>query len=319
MKAREESMNNDSFDFYAFSDQLVSAWKKAKKYPYSCCCPNCKEKAIKSHLLQQHPILESICDEKNSLLQMVDNRMDPRSGNWDFYNRHNVGISDAFQYKLFCAEHDNSLYKDLEKRNSIPESKRDCLLLAFRSACAVRHQEEQRFHIYENMRMDSEIDDARESISRSFMCRMDAVVDNLWEAIYGKGDNNYCFRMISMPRVDIVASDCMTDEKDLEAHIMDFGYNAPMNCLFINLIPNDDKLLLLLGCDTRYDKGEAYQNIIKGFPTGDVSADYHLGTIKGILLKCSNWCCSPKLYEDSDWRAFFDEYEELKVRSSSQE
>ena len=88
---------------------------------------------------------------------MVDNRMDPRSGNWDLYQRHNVGISDALQYKLFCKEHDNSLFKDLEKRNSIPDSKRDCLLLAFRSACAVRHQEEQRLHIYEKMIMFSDI------------------------------------------------------------------------------------------------------------------------------------------------------------------
>lgn len=309
-------MDSNDFDFNAFSNQLVAAWKYAKSYPYQCCCPDCKEKAIKSHLLQQHPILESICDEKNSLLQMVDNRKDARSGDWDFYQRHNVGISDALQYKLLCKEHDNRLYKELEQRNSVPESKRDCLLLAFRSACAVRHQEEQRLRIYEKMRLGSEIDETREGISRAFMRRMDAVVDNLWEAINGKGDNHYLFRMIAMPRIDIAASDCMTDEEDLEKHIMEDDYKTPLNCLFINLIPNEERLLLLLGCDSRYDKGEEYQNIINGFPTGDVTIDYHLDTIKGILLKCSNWCCAPKLYEDSNWRTFFDEYEELKVKSS---
>ena len=309
-------MDSNGFDFNAFSNQLVSAWKYAKAYPYQCCCPDCKEKAIKSHLLQQHPILESICDEKNSLLQMVDNRMDPRSGNWDFYNKHNVGISEALQYRLFCKEHDNSIYKDLEKRNSIPQSMRDCLLLAFRSACAVRHQEEQRLHIYENKRMSSGREDEMESISRVFMRRMDAVVDNLWNAINGNGDRYYTFRIIGMPKIEIAASDCMTDEADFEAHIMEEGYDAPLNCLFINLIPNDDKLLLLLGCDTRYDKGGKYKSIITGFPTVDVPFDYYYDTLKGILLKCSNWCCAPKLYNNGDWRAFFDEYEELKVNSS---
>ncbi len=306
----------NDFDFNSFSNQLVAAWRYAKSYPYQCCCPGCKEKAIKSHLLQQHPILESICDEKNSLLQMVDNRKDPRSGDWDFYQRHNVGISDALQYKLLCKEHDNKLYKDLEQRNSVPESKRDCLLLAFRSACAVRHQEEQRLHIYEKTGTGSEIDAAKEGVSHLFIRRMDAVVDNLWSAINGNGDNHYLFRMIAMPRIDIAASDCMIDEADLENHIMDDGYKAPLNCLFINLIPNGDRLLLLLGCDTRYDKEGEYQNIITEFPTGDVPVEYHLGTLKGILLKCSNWCCAPKLYEDSDWKEFFDEYEELKVKSS---
>ena len=88
------------FDFNVFSKQIVTAWKYAKSYSYKCCCPICNNKAIKSHLLQQHQILESICDEKNSLLQMVDNRKDPRSRDWNFYQRHNVGISEALQYKF---------------------------------------------------------------------------------------------------------------------------------------------------------------------------------------------------------------------------
>lgn len=246
---------------------------------------------------------------------MVDNRKHPRSGDWNFYQRHSVGISDALQYKLLCHAHDNGLYKDLEQRNRVPKSKRDCLLLAFRSAIAVRHQEEQRLYIYEKLRIDFGREDERETISRLFICRMDAVVNNLWNAINDNGDNNYLFRMIDMPLIELVASDCMIDEKDFEKHIKDDGYSAPLNCLFINLIPNGDKLLLLLGCDTRYDKKGEYQNIIKGFPIGDVTLDYYLGTIRGILLKCNNWCCTPKLYNDNDWRIFFDEYEELKVKS----
>lgn len=309
-------MAKKDFDLNAFSNDLVDAWRYAKTYPYRCCCPGCNEKAIKSHLLQQHPILESISDEKNSLLQMVDNRMDPRSGNWDFYQKHNVGISEAFQYKLLCKEHDNSLYKELEQRNSIPESKRDCLLLAFRSACAVRHQEEQRLHIYEKRKLNPYFEDVNKNISQIFIRRMDAVVNNLWDAINGEGDGNYLFRMIAMPRIDIAASDCMTDEADVEKHIIDDSFIEPLNCLFISLIPNDDKLLLLLGCDSRCDKGEKYKNIVMSFPTGDEPYSHYIGTLKGVLLKCSNWCCAPKLYIENDWRAFFDEYEELKVKSS---
>lgn len=303
----------EEFDFNEFSDDLVKAWKYAKSYPYKCCCPYCKSEAIKSHLLQQHPILASICDEKNRLLQMVDNDIDPRSGNWNFYSQRNVGITNAMQYKLFCGKHDGSLFKKIEKQNSIPQSKQDCLLLAFRSACAVRHQEEHRLHIYE--RKKDFIDNEKKAISRIFTQRMDGVVKNLWTAINGEGDNYYLFRMIAMPRIDIAASDCMTDESDLEKHILDDNYKEPLNSLFINLIPLEDKLYLLLGCDTRYDKNGEYKAIIEKFPTGDVSSEYHLGTLKGILLKCSNWCCSPKLSADSNWIDFFKEYENLKVSS----
>ena len=301
---------------HAFSNSLVAAWKYAQSYPYQCSCPGCTEKAIKSHLLQQHPILASISDEKNHLLQMVDNTMDPRSGNWDFYNRRKVGIRNALQLYLFCGAHDSGLFKDLESRNCIPESKQDCLLLAYRAACAVRHQEERRLHIYEKEREVLDQSSPLESNSRAFILRMNVVVDNLWKAINGDGDNHYLFRMISMPRIDIAASDCMIDDTDLESHFSEECYDAPLNCLFINLIPRDGGLLLLLGCDTRYDEKGEYKRIIMDFPTGDLPRNDYLGTLKGVLLKCSNWCCSPKLYDDSDWRDFFDKYEALKVIST---
>ena len=296
-------MTSEGFDINVFSDTLVKAWRYAKTYQYQCCCPGCQENAIKSHLLQQHPILESICDEKNSVLQMVDNDIDPRSGNWDFYCQRKVGIKNALQYKLFCDKHDGPLFQKIERQKSIPESKRDCLLLAFRSACAVRHQEEHRLHIYESQKKSTGRDNPAESISMLFIQRMNS-----------DGSNNYLFRMIVMPKVGIAASDCMTDEDDLKEHILDDNYKEPLNCLFINLIPSEDKLFLLLGCDTRYDKNGEYKAIIEQFPTGDVSSDYLLGTLKGLLLKCSNWCCSPNLCEDGSWLDFFDNYEERKVR-----
>lgn len=310
-----DSIGLEGFDFNEFSDDLVKAWKYAKSYPYKCCCPECEGAAIKSHLLQQHPVLASICDEKNRVLQMVDNDIDPRSGNWDFYSQRNVGITNALQYKLFCDKHDGPLFKKIEQQNSMPQSKQDCLLLAFRSACAVRHQEERRLHIYEFEGKSRGQNSLLEDNSRVFIQRMDGVVNNLWAAINGEGDNYYLFRMIAMPRVNIAASDCMTDEDDLEKHILDDNFKEPLTSLFINLIPLEDKLYLLLGCDTRYDKNGEYKAIIEQFPTGDVTSDYYLGTLKGILLKCSNWCCSPNLYMDIAWKEFFDEYESLKVTS----
>lgn len=309
-------MDQEELDIDSIADGLVKAWKFAKSYKYKCSCPGCEENAIRSHLLQQHPLLASICDEKNSVLQMLDNDNDPRSGDWDFYSRRNVGISNALQYKLFCKNHDNLLFKAIEKQNSIPATKQDCLLLAFRSACAVCHQEEHRLHIYEYEKTILGQESLFANNSRIFIKRMNGVVNNLWAAINGEGDNYYLFRMIAMPRINIAASDCMIDEADLEANILDKKYNEPLNSLFINLIPFKDLTYLLLGCDTRYDKNGEYKAIIEQFPTGNVTSDYHLSTIKGILLKCSNWCCSPQLYEDSAWKEFFDEYESQKIASS---
>lgn len=62
------------------------------------------------------------------------------------------------QYPLFCKEHDDRLFKALESRGSVPSSKLDCLLLAYRTACSVRHQEERRIPFYDyKVRQDASI------------------------------------------------------------------------------------------------------------------------------------------------------------------
>ena len=89
---------------------------------------------------------------------------------------------------------------------------------------------------------------------------------------------------------------------------MEDDYLKPLNCYFVTLIPDNERLLLLLGCDTRYDRNGEYKSIVTDFPT-----NCDLQTLWRILLKCHNWCASPKLAEDPKWKAFFDNYESMKV------
>lgn len=312
----ERYLNMDLINFNQFANSLQKARSYAANFKYKCCCPECNETAIKSHLLQRHPVLEALTGDKNELLQFEDNPEDARSGRWDLYTEKTRGINDAMQYRLFCGKHDSLLFKDLESRNSIPESKRDCLLLAYRAACSVRHQEERRMHLYESIfnQEPNEFNDAWLKNSLAFIRRMDAVIDNLWEALDG-ADNSYFFRMIALPYIPVAASDCIVDEEDYQQNIMDDDCRIPLNCYFVNLIPDNERLLLLLGCDTRYDRNGEYKSFVTDFPAdGDLPYQYFVETIWGILLKCHNWCCSPKLAEDSKWKKFFDEYEELKVK-----
>lgn len=309
-------MEQDFFDFNKFANSLQKARIYATSFKYKCCCPECNEAAIKSHLLQRHPVLEALTGDKNELLQFEDNWEDARSGRWDLYTEKTRGINDAMQYRLFCSKHDSLLFKDLESRNSIPESKRDCLLLAYRAACSVRHQEERRMHLFESKveQEPNEFDAAFLKNSLSFIRRMDALINNLWKALDGK-DASYTFRMIEMPYIPVAASDCIVDEEDYQDHIMDETYCKPLNCYFVNLIPGDKRLFLLLGCDTRYDRNGEYNRIVTEFPADcDIPYQYFVETLWGILFKCHNWCCSPKLAEDSKWKKFFGEYEELKVK-----
>lgn len=308
-------MDQDFFDFNQFANSLQKARSYAVSYKYKCCCPECNEAAIKSHLLQRHPVLESLADSQNKLLQFEDNWEDARSGRGDLYTEKTRGINDAMQYRLFCGKHDSLLFKDLESRNSIPESKRDCLLLAYRAACSVRHQEERRMHLYEcNYNQEpNEFNDAFLKNSLAFIRRMDAVIGNLWEAL-GGADNSYIFRMIPLRYIPVAASDCIVDEEDYQHYILDDDCRVPFMCYFVNLIPDNNRLLLLLGCDTRYDRNGEYKSLVTdSLANSDLPYQLQVETLRRILLKCHNWCCSPKLAEDPKWKKFFDDYERLKV------
>lgn len=79
-------MDVKTWNFNQFADSLQKARNYADKYKYKCCCPDCEREAIKSHLLQRHPLLTSIADSQNKVLQFEDNWEDARSRRWDLYS-----------------------------------------------------------------------------------------------------------------------------------------------------------------------------------------------------------------------------------------
>ena len=105
-------MDQDCFDFNQFANSLQKARSYASNFKYKCCCPECNEAAIKSHLLQRHPVLEALTGDKNELLQFEDNWEDSRSGRWDLYTEKTRGINDTMQYRLFCSRHDSIVTVD---------------------------------------------------------------------------------------------------------------------------------------------------------------------------------------------------------------
>lgn len=68
----EKSMNIDSFDYNKFANSLQKVRSYAAHFKYKCCCPECNEAAIKSHLIQRHPVLEALTGDKNGLLQFEE-------------------------------------------------------------------------------------------------------------------------------------------------------------------------------------------------------------------------------------------------------
>lgn len=114
-----------------FLKTLGNAKDKARKHTYRCLCPGCQKKSINSHLVQQHPYLESIAEE--GLLYQI-----------------------TLSMPLFCAHHDNELFKSIESTILDLKSVSTFLLFSFRALASQRYLEEKRNILYQNTGFEGE-------------------------------------------------------------------------------------------------------------------------------------------------------------------
>lgn len=93
-------------------------------HPYVCCYPDCSNRAINSHILQQSKILSQI-QESGFLYEFLPKRhFDWENLNFsEVQEFKRVSVRNSNSYKAFCAEHDGSLFRDIEDKEPLDFSK----------------------------------------------------------------------------------------------------------------------------------------------------------------------------------------------------
>ncbi len=111
--------------------QLIdNAIKKTLGERTNCMCPNCKNKAIKSHVLQKRGVLADISPEKH--LYVFQPQSPFQNPPISFVRR---GINDAFTFFGFCNAHDHELFYPIEKNEVDWFSTKSQFLLGYRTLC----------------------------------------------------------------------------------------------------------------------------------------------------------------------------------------
>lgn len=100
-----------------------------------CMVEDCKEKAINSHLLQRHGILDNIIEDGH-MIELRPNDMfkwNPKESPIEFKL---IGLNNAISHPLFCNCHDTEIFADIEKNNPDLYAYRNRLLFTYRAICA---------------------------------------------------------------------------------------------------------------------------------------------------------------------------------------
>ncbi len=315
-------MNEEDIDFLYYEDFVdtihnarQTTKKKAKKHT-PCFVPNCTKHAINSHLIQQHPLLESICEHEHKLYQLCDNPLHPRKDT-DIWKIKEMGIEQVLSIPLFCKEHDNGIFKEIEQHTPDLTNPLHQLLFSYRALCAECFAEQQRLMQFEEQAQQRNlfkgwVFQEQIQMSKNTIKRLKATIKVLWDDIQNKNYTPYHFRTITMPFCNIAISDAYIDNTSLEDEIYNDECKTPAYILYIHLIPQlvNNQSILLLGMHKDYTSNKL-QEIYTNWNT--IYNQVPRKKIYELLLRTNYWCISPSYFESTDIEQFEQDYTEDKI------
>lgn len=316
-------MELNNFDYKSFLTGIDNSRKKVKKSfrssEWICNNPECKCKAINSHLVQQHPLLESICDEQNKVMQFCDNDLHPLSGDWDLVKLRLLGITEAMSMPLFCQIHDSLIFKEVETQSVNYSSTRIQLLLSYRALCGQRFLEQKRNMLYTEEETvgvpfnGSVFKDVKE-VSDYFIDRISSNINKLWNDIESARYEDYIFDVFHIINYGICVSDCNISSSDLEEPISETSCFDALKVLYVHILPMpfSDKAVLIVGTD-KHNPHPEYANISKSLRK--VSKDANIDDlIFRLLVMINNFAISPLWFiSEEQKQKFVDKYIDDKI------
>lgn len=147
------------------SKRKLTIFKKilenVNKKAWNCVECGCNKPAINSHLIQRHGILDNITQNNHTVEVRAADMM-----RWDektppLFMFKLVGIQQTISLKLFCSEHDNSLFYDIEHGNVDFGSYRVQLLFSYRTLCSEIRKKEINKEVNRRMRDSNELSNDR--------------------------------------------------------------------------------------------------------------------------------------------------------------
>ena len=251
---------------------------------WTCIQDNCKEPAIKSHLIQKEVHLKSIA-ENGYLFAYAGTYLKKR-----YINFKRVGVVEALRYRGFCEKHDDEIFASIEKNSLVASSYVSQILLSYRTTAIERRKKEVKkahakfFLNYLGNRRGVLIPDSHEDEIAKKDIEELKLLESEFEKEIDSGDNRFSFFVFSLPFYEI----CAVSTYNFLQSGLDF-----QNKIFFHLIPEEGELKCIIGYHKECNEShkQYVQTILEG---GEV---FKLEMVSDILLtKIENWVVSPEFY-----------------------
>lgn len=275
----------------------------AYKKSWECVECGCSNPAINSHLLQRHGILDNITEN--------DHAYEVRPGDmmkWDdkippLFLFKLVGIQQAISLKVFCSEHDNGLFYDIEHGEVDFDDYRVQLLFSYRSLCAEIRKKEINKEINKRMRSSSALDvEGAEDILDQQDKGYDLSLRDLStyrdemksELVHPTG--LFTFKHYSYPSLGIYASSSFSYDEDgsTALGIQKSQEGEVWDCCFIQILPLENSTEIIVGYSNNHTN-----NYLAGYTDSWGNLDNNALGVKLTDLFAGHiegWGLAPSLY-----------------------
>lgn len=220
-------------------------------------CLLCEENSINSHLLQKNGILSNISSEGHIMqIKPKDFALDHKDGIIDISK---IGINKGMSYFLFCNFHDTKVFEEIEQKTLDIAKYENQLLFSYRSLCAEYRKKEMNIDIFSRIINSShfsikkdvlEFAESQKEANETGNIDMNFYKTEFEKEIFEGGTHkrNFIFELLEFDFLPISASAVYTPINPA-THTLEYLKNIEniLSMIFINLIPINDKLYLLIG------------------------------------------------------------------------
>ncbi|AZJ36648.1 hypothetical protein [Tenacibaculum singaporense] len=282
---------------------LQAIFKNAKNKKQKCLI--CEENSINSHLLQKNGILNLI--STNSHITQIKGNDFFKAEKDGIISIKSIGINNAMSYPLFCNSHDTDIFAPIEIEEHNLNDYNSQLLFSYRSLCAEIRKKIINVDIFKRVNNSRQfaintqfIDMAKSQVEANTMGIQDLNwYKNIMELEINNSNNNqdFIFEKIDFDFIPISASAVYTPINP-EEHTLGFLKKSEniLNYIFINLIPQKDKLSLIIG----YHKSKSSKWILEYISSWKklTQLDFELKLTDLFATKIETWAISPDFWKE---------------------
>lgn len=279
------------FIFDPYTPQKLAYARKV-----TCAYPNCQCDAINSHLLQKNRWLTQVAED-GKVLQMGDEQEQSLldgDENGNVYTE--LSINKAMSLPIFCAQHDQKLFKDFEVKELDLNNKLHLLKLSYRAFCAALAQEKRRnifYHINPTINPFCQgwLFDMQLSYSDFVIELFNRYMSEIYRDVKAKNIADFDFQVIKTERIPLCLSDVIIPEDELLKAFQEHDIQAMLSPIFIHALPYANESVLIIGYDKRYCNEHVLLNIETWMACEDKNK-----VILDLMVKANNWCVSPSFF-----------------------